>query len=61
MTIAEFFTDMQSLFTLVSFVTFVVIVAWAYSGRRKQAFDDAANLPFADEERNNHQAGNHHG
>lgn len=61
MTIAEFFTDMQSLFTLVSFVTFVAIVAWAYSGRRKQAFEEAANLPFADEEQHNHQAGNQNG
>ena len=61
MNTAEFFTDMQSLFTLVSFVTFVVIVVWAYSGRRKQAFDEAANLPFADEDQDNHQAGKHHG
>lgn len=33
--------------TVVSFVAFVAVVAWAYSGRRKRAFEDAANAPFA--------------
>ena len=33
--------------TVVSFGAFVAIVAWAWSGRRKRAFDDAADLPFA--------------
>ncbi|CAG0973192.1 cytochrome c oxidase cbb3-type subunit IV [Burkholderiales bacterium] len=33
--------------TVVAFVAFVGIVAWAYSGRRKRAFDEAANAPFA--------------
>ncbi len=33
--------------TVVSFVAFVCVVVWAYSGRRKRAFDDAANAPFA--------------
>ena len=28
--------------TVVSFVAFVCVVVWAYSGRRKRAFDDAA-------------------
>ena len=36
-----------SVTTVLSFVTFIVIVVWAYSSRRKQAFDDAANAPFA--------------
>jgi len=27
-------------------ITFVVIVIWAWSGKRKQSFEDAANLPF---------------
>lgn len=36
-----------SVTTVLSFVTFIVIVVWAYSARRKQAFDDAANAPFA--------------
>ena len=33
--------------TVVSFVAFVGVVVWAYSGRRKRAFDDAATAPFA--------------
>jgi cytochrome c oxidase cbb3-type subunit 4 len=33
--------------TVVAFAAFVGIVAWAYSARRKRAFDEAANAPFA--------------
>jgi len=33
--------------TVLSFATFVAIVAWAYSRRRKREFEDAANAPFA--------------
>mgnify|MGYP001093624754 CR=1 FL=1 len=40
-------TFLSSLMTVVSFVTFLGIVAWAYSKKRKRAFDDAANAPFA--------------
>jgi cbb3-type cytochrome oxidase subunit 3 len=36
-----------SVTTVVSVVAFVGIVAWAYSRRRKEAFDEAANAPFA--------------
>ena len=36
--------------TVVAFVMFLGIVWWAYSARRKEAFDEAANLPFADDE-----------
>ena len=61
MTVTDFFTDMRSLYTLVSFVTFIGIVMWAYSGRRKQAYEEAANLPFADEAQDDKQAGTHHG
>ncbi|TFV96575.1 cbb3-type cytochrome c oxidase subunit 3 [Oxalobacteraceae bacterium OM1] len=43
------FMDARSAFTLISFLTFVGILVWAYSGRRKADFDTAANLPFADE------------
>ncbi len=40
----------HSLFTVVLFVIFIGIVLWAWSSHRRQAFDEAANLPFADEE-----------
>ena len=36
-----------SISTVVMFATFVGIVAWAYAGRRKPAFDAAAMEPFA--------------
>lgn len=36
-----------SITTVVAFVAFVAIVLWAYSSRRKAAFDEAANAPFA--------------
>ena len=32
--------------TIMVMITFVAIVVWAWSGKRKQEFDDAANLPF---------------
>lgn len=43
-------TLLRSLFTVLMFVTFIGIVIWAWSSKRKQAFDEAANLPFADDE-----------
>ena len=42
--------DLRSLFTVVTFAMFIGIVWWTYSGRRKQAFEEAAMLPFADDE-----------
>jgi len=42
--------DLRSLFTVVAFAMFVGIVWWTYSGRRKQAFEEAALLPFTDDE-----------
>ncbi|MBA4254984.1 MAG: CcoQ/FixQ family Cbb3-type cytochrome c oxidase assembly chaperone [Polaromonas sp.] len=41
--------DMRSVVTLVSFLTFVGIIAWAWSKRNKSDFDEAARLPFKDE------------
>jgi cytochrome c oxidase cbb3-type subunit 4 len=43
------FTLLQSLWSIVVLVTFIGIVLWAYSGKRKAAFDEAARLPFDDE------------
>jgi cytochrome c oxidase cbb3-type subunit 4 len=42
--------DLRSLITVLSFATFIGIVWWAYSGKRKQSFDEAALLPFTDDE-----------
>ncbi len=44
------FIDVRSMVTVISFITFIGIIWWAYSSRRKSAFDEAAHLPFADEE-----------
>jgi cytochrome c oxidase cbb3-type subunit 4 len=41
--------DMRSVVTLVSFLTFVGIIAWAWSKRNKSDFDEAAQLPFKGE------------
>ena len=41
---------LRGLGTLLVFVAFIGVVLWAYSNKRKSSFDEAANLPFADEE-----------
>lgn len=41
--------DIRAWHTLLLLILFVGIVFWAYSKRRKKSFDEAANLPFADE------------
>jgi cytochrome c oxidase cbb3-type subunit 4 len=33
----------------VVFIAFISVVLWAYSSKRKSNFDEAANLPFADD------------
>lgn len=40
----------HSLWTVVLFVVFIGIVAWAYSSRRKKDFDEAARLALDDDE-----------
>ena len=40
---------LRGLGTILVCVAFIAIVLWAYSSKRKQSFDEAANLPFADE------------
>jgi len=41
--------DLRSVITLVSFGLFVAIAAWAWWPRNQRAFDDAARLPFAND------------
>jgi cytochrome c oxidase cbb3-type subunit 4 len=42
--------EMRSIVTVVSLLTFLGIVWWAYGVKaNKQRFEEAANLPFADE------------
>ena len=44
--------DLRGISTLMLFIGFVGMCFWAYNSKRKTAFDEAANLPFADEELN---------
>ena len=44
------FVTLSSIMTVVAFATFVGIVLWAWSGRARRAFEEAAHLPFAEEE-----------
>ena len=43
----ELYSTLSSIFTVLSFMLFVGIVWWAWSGRRRAAFAAAANAPFA--------------
>ncbi len=42
--------DLRSILTLLAFLCFLGIVAWAYHGRSRRGFDEAAQLPFDDED-----------
>ena len=43
--------DLRSIITVVSLLTFLGVVWWAYGVKsNKKRFDEAAMLPFADEE-----------
>ena len=41
---------LHSIITVLSFAIFIGIILWAYSDRRKVAFDEAARLPFDEED-----------
>jgi cytochrome c oxidase cbb3-type subunit 4 len=43
--------DFRGWHTIVLMVLFIGIVVWAYSRKRKKSFDEAANLPFADQDK----------
>ncbi|MGD2113246.1 MAG: cbb3-type cytochrome c oxidase subunit 3 [Gammaproteobacteria bacterium] len=40
----------QEVWTVAVLLLFVGIVVWAWSGKRKQRFDKAANIPFEDDD-----------
>ena len=41
--------ELRGLSTVLMMIAFIGLVFWAYSGKRKTEFDEAAQLPFADE------------
>ncbi|NCF17370.1 MAG: CcoQ/FixQ family Cbb3-type cytochrome c oxidase assembly chaperone [Haliea sp.] len=44
--------DLRGLSTLFLMISFIGVCVWAYSSKRKKTFDEAAQLPFADDELN---------
>lgn len=42
--------DLRSLVTAFSLIVFLGIVAWAWSRNNRAGFDEAAQLPFAEEQ-----------
>ena len=44
-----FVTQFQIVWTIVVMIIFIGIVLWAWSGRRKESFNEAANIPLEEE------------
>jgi cytochrome c oxidase cbb3-type subunit 4 len=42
--------DIRITWTVVSFLVFLAILAWAFSRGAKKGFDEAAQLPFRDQD-----------
>lgn len=49
MNIHAFFDDASRVMSVLSFATFIGILAWAFLFRTEQDFEASAALPFADE------------
>lgn len=41
--------ELDGLWTLAAFITFLGIFAWAWSRKRSKAFDEAARIPLDDD------------
>lgn len=50
MAIQNIFDNASSVMTVVSFITFLGIVWWAYTPHNRGNFAQAASLPFADDD-----------
>ena len=42
--------DLRGVTTLLVMIAFIGVCIWAYSSKQKKGFDEAANLPFADDD-----------
>lgn len=40
---------LRGIATILAFAAFIGVCWWVFGARRKQGFDEAANLPFADD------------
>lgn len=49
MSIEHILPDASSAMTVISLITFIGILWWAFSARRTADFDAAARIPFADD------------
>ena len=52
--------DWRSLVTVISFASFLGILAWAWSRKQQQGFNDAAQLPFMGEDAGQSHIGGTH-
>ena len=43
-------TQIQVVWTVLVMIIFLAIVFWAWSGRRKESFNEAANIPLEEED-----------
>lgn len=48
---------LMGLATLTAFLAFLGVCVWAWSGARKERFDEAARLPFAEDDAKTHKDG----
>jgi cytochrome c oxidase cbb3-type subunit 4 len=46
--------DIRAVLTLLGFLGFCGIAVWAYSGRARKGFEEAAALPFDDDKPGRH-------
>jgi cytochrome c oxidase cbb3-type subunit IV len=49
--------DLRTIITVLGFMCFLGICVWAYSSHAKAGFDEAAQLPFTDDDAPAGQAG----
>ncbi len=46
----DMLNELRTIITVVAFVTFLGIILWAWSGRRKTAFTQASRIPLDDDD-----------
>ena len=46
----DMLNELRTIITVVAFVTFLGIIVWAWSGRRKTAFTQASRIPLDDDD-----------
>lgn len=51
---------LRGISTVLALIAFLGVWAWAWSKKRKKDFDEAANLPFADDNIDKNSKGGQH-